>query len=74
MSLFFSDTYLAQDVVFFDIYIPRLVVLGLLAFITMSLVIRVISRRQWLRHVWHPRLVLWVSGCALLALFSLLYQ
>ncbi|MGL5007104.1 MAG: DUF1656 domain-containing protein [Plesiomonas sp.] len=74
MSLSLSDTFLAHDVVFFDIYIPRLVMLGLLAFITMSLLIHFISRRQWLRHLWHPRLVLWISGCALLALFSLLYQ
>ncbi|KAB7689021.1 MULTISPECIES: DUF1656 domain-containing protein [Plesiomonas] len=68
------STFLSQDVVLFDVYIPRLVVLGLLAFIFVSLVLRFTARRGWLAKLWHPRLVVWLSGCGVLALLSLMYH
>ncbi|KAB7688210.1 DUF1656 domain-containing protein [Plesiomonas shigelloides] len=63
MSLF-------NDVIVLNMFIPKLVVLGVLCFFITQISIRVAAKYKLLDYFWHPRLIIWLYAAAVYSILT----
>ncbi|KAB7662181.1 DUF1656 domain-containing protein [Plesiomonas shigelloides] len=56
---------LFNDAVLLNMFIPKLVVLGVLCFLITQLSLRIATKYHLLKYFWHPRLVVWSYAAAI---------
>ncbi|MCG3864793.1 DUF1656 domain-containing protein [Photobacterium sp. Ph5] len=60
--------YLANDFIFLNILIPKMIIIGFISVMIFFVIKKVIEKTNLLNELWHPRLMLWSLLCSLYAL------
>lgn len=59
---------LFNDAVILNMFIPKLVILGVLCFFITQISLRIATKYHLLKYFWHPRLIVWSYAAAIYAL------